>query len=79
MKSPITSSLTVLPQLVWSVLKESLGWEANPVTLNDYFVEIIGNVGRKNNKSKVILLSAVCWVVWLNRRYGIQEKNCLCS
>lgn len=64
----------VIAQFVWSVLRDSLNSNANPTTLEEFYVEIMGSAGRKKNKAKIVLLAVVCWSLWLNRNEVFRNK-----
>jgi hypothetical protein len=52
---------------IWCWVRDVLGWDSIPSSLNDFLTRVVGTLGRACNRVLVFLLAGITWATWKTR------------
>jgi hypothetical protein len=55
-----------LASFLWSVVKDAMGWDCSPITMNDIYNKLVEGSNRENGYF-VFLFGCLTWCLWLIR------------
>jgi hypothetical protein len=62
-------------RFVWVAVKEALGWQKTPTSLEDFITNWLDSGRVRNKKLMLFGLGAICWVIWkVRNKMAIERK-----
>jgi hypothetical protein len=65
----------VLSKYVWAVVRDALGWERYPCSLDEFLIGWVNEKSAKLSRLMYFGLGAVCWPLWKVRNKMAIEKK----